>query len=186
MLEKFRSEVRVTYSSTMGNVILEVLMVLFTVGSLLFHLQLLSLTATVVFFVLLGVMWLLSYIRFRKNAQIGLVKCCSLQLIICGLLGAAFYALCAWFLPAGAYRSSLIILLLLAVTAGLNVLCYRERRTVLYVTFLLLPYCILSADLFLVTGFLSAMLLMIALFNGTLLFEHERMGDDEYFGNSNH
>ncbi len=87
-------------------------------------------------------------------------------------------------LPKAAYQAGLILLVLMAVVTGMDIFCYQEKRTAYAVTFLLFPYCVLCADFFLVTGFLSAILLMVAFFSGTLVLEHQKMEDDEYFGNS--
>ena len=184
MLEKMKSNVRVTYVSSAGNKVMEVLMMLFMAGGLFFNLQLLPPDFGNVFFVLLAILWGIQYIRFRKDTGAGLVKCCSLQLIVCGLLGAALASLSNQFLAKSVFQASLIALVLLVVTAGISFLCYQEKKTVYYITFLVFPYCILSSDFFLITGFVSAILLMVAFFSGTLVFERQRMDDDEYFGNS--
>jgi len=184
MLEKMKSNVRVTYPPTVGNMVMRGVQLLFMAGGLFFGLRLTPAVYENVFFCLLAILWGINYIRFRKNTGIGLVKCCSMQLIVCGLLGAALSSFFNQMLPESVWSGSLITLVLLAVTAGINFLCFQEKRTVYEVAFLVFPYCILCADFFLVTGFLSAILLMVAFFSGTLAFEHQRMDDDEYFGNS--
>lgn len=184
MLEKLKSDVRVAYPSTAGNMVLEAVQFLFMAVGLILHFWPIPSVYENVYFGLLALLWGASYLRFRRDAGIGLVKSCSLQLIACGLLGAGLVSLFNQCLPKGTYQAGLILLLLLAVMAGINFLCYCEKRTVYAVTFLVFPYCILCADFFLVTGFLSVILLMVAFFSGTLVFEHQKMEDDEYFGNS--
>ena len=184
MLEKVKSDIRVSYPLSVGNRVMEIFMLLFMVGGLLFNLHWLPSLFNNIFFGMLAVLWVIQYVRFRNNTGVGFVKCCSLQLIVCGLLGAGLASLFNQFLPGGVFQAILIVLVLLAVMAGLNLLCYQEKRTAYYVTFLVYPYCILASDFFLITGFLSVILLMVAFFNGTLAFEHQKMDDDEYFGNS--
>lgn len=184
MLEKLKSDIRVTYPSTAGNMAVEAVQFLLMAGGLLFHFWKMPSVIGNACFGLLALMWGVSYVRFRRDAGIGLVKCCSLQLITCGLLGAGLVSLFNQCLTKGAYQAGLILLVLLTVVVGIHVYCFREKRTAWVVTFLMFPYCVLCVDFFLITGFLSAILLMIAFFSGTLVFEHQKMEDEEYFGNS--
>lgn len=134
----------------------------------------------------IGLAWVISYILFRKHSQIGFVKCCSLQLILCGLAGAVLISVVNQFFSITVIAKDIITVMLVMVMAIINYLRHDGKHTVYYLTFLLFPYCLLTANLFLVTGFLSAILLLIGLFNGTLIFENQRLEDDEYFGNTNH
>lgn len=134
----------------------------------------------------IALVWVATYIRFRRHSQIGFVKCCSFQLIVCGLLGAALMAIVNQFFVKNAFVYNVLTLVLLGIMVGINHLRHEGTHTVYYLTFLLFPYCLLSVNLFLVTSFLSAFLLLLGLFTGTLFFENQRLEEDEYFGNSNH
>lgn len=186
MMQKIKSEVRLTYPSSAGNLVMEILLLLFMVAGLFFNIQVAPRNICVVFWVIFGLLWVINLLRFYRNTGVGVVKCCSLQLIICGLLGAVLVVLWNQYLPRSIYQADVIAVILLAIVVGCNFYCYEEKQTVYYITFLIFPYCILSADVILVTGFLSAVLLLMAFFNGSLVFTNERMDDDEYFGNTNH
>lgn len=186
MMQKLKSEVRLTYPSSAGNLVVEILLPLFMVAGLFFNTQLAPRNTCVVFWVIFGLLWGINLLRFYRNTRVGIVKCCSLQFIICGLLGALLVFLWNQYLPHSIYQSNVITGILLVVMTACNFYCYQEKQTVYYITFLIFPYCILSADFILITGFLSAILLLMAFFNGSLVFTNERMDDDEYFGNTNH
>lgn len=181
-----KSEIRITYPATYGNRIMEILLLLLMAGSLFFNLQIAPRTFAMVFWIIFGIVWGINFVRFQKNIGIGFVKCCSLQLIVCGLLGAIIVSLINQFVLESIFLSDIITIILMLAMLGINILCYQEKRTVYYITFLLFPYCFLSAEFFLLAGFLSTILLLIAFFSGTLMFEHQKMDDDEYFGNSHH
>ncbi len=185
-MQKIKSDVRLTYPSSTGNLVMEILLLLFMVAGLFFNIPLAPRNICMFFWAIFGLLWGINLLRFYKNTGVGIVKCCSLQLIISGLLGAMLVFLWNQYLPNSIYQSDVITMLLLAIMVGCNFYCYQEKQTVYYITFLIFPYCILSADFILITGFLSAMLLLMAFFNGSLVFTNERMDDDEYFGNRNH
>lgn len=88
MMQKLKSEVRLTYPSSAGNLVVEILLPLFMVAGLFFNTQLAPRNTCVVFWVIFGLLWGINLLRFYRNTGVGIVKCCSLQLIICGLLGA--------------------------------------------------------------------------------------------------
>lgn len=184
MLDKLKSDIRIAYPPTAANVVLEAVQFLFMAEGLAFHFWTMPAVIENAYLGLLALLWGVSYLRFRKDAGIGLVRCCSLQLIACGLLGTGLISLFNQCLLKGAYQAGLILLVLLAALAGMDILCFREKRTAYAVTFLVFPYCILCTDFFLITGFLSVILLMVAFFSGTLIFDRPKMEDDEYFGNS--
>lgn len=186
IMQKIKSDVRITYPSSAGNLVMEILLLLFMAAGLFFNIQLVSRNIRMIFWVIFGLLWGINVLRFYKNTGVGVVKCCSLQLILCGLLGAMLIFFWNQYLPYSIYQSDIITVILLAVMVGCNFYCYQEKQTVYYTTFLIYPYCVLSADFILITGFFSTILLLMAFINGSLVFTNARMDDDEYFGNKNH
>ncbi len=186
MMQKIKSDVRLTYPSSTGNLVMEIFLLLFMMAGLFFNLPLIPRNICMYFWVIFGVLWAINFLRFYKNTGAGIVKCCSLQMIICGLLGALMIFLWNKYFPPSIYQSGIISVILLAIMVGCNFYRYEEKQTVYYTTFLIFPYCILSADFMSITGFISAMMLLIAFYNGIQDFANQRMDDDECFGNRNH
>lgn len=183
-MKNIKSNIHLSYPSNFRNRLIEVLLFLLLMCSFLVnHLNML-LEIQYVFYIILGIIWVGCFIRFRKNTKTSFIKSCSLQLMLCGILGAIMVAVANQYFPVTAFRADTIIILLLFVMILINSVRYQDRRTIYHMTFLLFPYCLLSVRFFLITGFLSTILLLIGFFNGTLIFENQRMEDEDYFGNS--
>lgn len=179
-----------TYAKRTGNYLFEGLAILAMLGAVLANVLLQGATAPkgplqILFYasVALAVLtWVVNYILFVKDTNMHLIKDCSLQLILCGLLGTV---LAASLKDALSLNTLTIVVILTVVMLICNIIMYRDAHSIFWITFLQLPYAVLSAGFFLVTGFISAFLLILVFFNGHLLSKDDA-DDYEYFGNSNH
>lgn len=179
-----------TYANRMGNYLLEALAVLALIGAIISKFLLQKdlnpkapLQTLYIASIALAVLtWIINYILFVRDTNMHLIKDCSLQLILCGLLGTILAASLKEMLSLSPVA---IIVILTMIMLLCNIVMYRNIHSIFWVTFLLLPYAVLSADFFLVTGFISTFLLILVFFNGHLLSK-EDADDYEYFGNSNH
>lgn len=183
-MKKFRSNILMPYSKKTIHKILDILAVCFVIISLLVSHMFGNQRWFFVGYIPLVIVWIVQCGRFYKETKMGFIKCCSLQLIIIGLFGSCLMALVNEFFVMNLFTKDMALFVLVLIGAVITWLRHKDIYTCAFLTFLLYMYCLLSVNLFLVVGFLSASLLLMAAFNGTLIFENQRMEDSEYFGNS--
>ena len=183
-MKKFQSSITMSHPEKPVYKVFDILAVCFVIISLLVSHLITNPKWFFVGYIPLIVLWAVQCLRFYRETKIGFIKCCSLQLIIVGLLGAGLMAAVNQFFSVNLIAKDVVLIALLLVSAVITWFRHQDKYTSAFLLSLLYLYCILSVNLFLVTGFLSAILLLIATFNGTLIFENQRMEDNEYFGNS--
>ena len=183
-MKNFQSNILMPYPKKTIYKVFDILAVCFVIISLLVSHLFGNQRWFFVGYIPLVIVWIVQCGRFYKETKMGFIKCCSLQLIIIGLFGSCLMALANEFFVMNLYTKNLVLFVLVMISAVITVLRHRDRYTSAFLVFLLYLYCLLSVNLFLVVGFLSASLLLMAAFNGTLIFENQRMEDNEYFGNS--
>lgn len=76
----------------------------------------------------------------------------------------------------------LLVAVLVILEGALNAFLFKELKKTMIMTLLLIPYCVLAGNFFLVAGFLSAFLLIMIFVGGN---KGKESDDFDYYGNSN-